>query len=61
MFKAQYLLLKSSNEFRIFTAAIFYHLFIFKRYITFAISKRNKSDDKKVTDCSNVHNPAYVF
>ena len=25
------------------------------------MATRNKSDDKKVTDYRNVHNPAYVF
>ena len=49
VFFAQYLLLKSSNKFRIFAVTIFYHLFIWKKYVTFSISNRNKSDDKKVT------------
>ena len=49
MFKAQNFLLKSSNEFRIFTIKILYHLFILKKRLTFPISNRNKSDDKKLT------------
>ena len=61
VFKAQYLLLKNSNKCRIFTVTILYHHFIWKKYLTFPISNRNKSDDKKVTDYRNVHNPAYVF
>ena len=61
MIKAQYPLLKSSNKFRIFTVTILYHLLIWKKYLTFPISDRNKSDDKKVTDYRNVYNPAYVF
>ena len=61
MFDVQYLLLKSRNKFGIFTVTVLYHLFILKKYLTFPISNRNKSDDKKVTDCRNVHNPAYVF
>ena len=59
MFKAKYLLLKSSNKCKIFTGTILYHLF--KKYLTFPVSNRKKSDDKKVTDYWNVHNPAYVF
>ena len=52
---------KNSNKFIIFTATILYHLFIFKKYLTFPKSNRNKSDDKNVTDYSNVHKPVYVF
>ena len=58
---AQYLLLKSSKKFRNFIVTILYHLFIWKKYLAFPISNRNKSDDKKVTDYRNIHNPAYVF
>ena len=52
---------KNSNKFIIFTATILYHLFILKKYLTFPKSNRNKSDDKNVTDYSNVHKPVYVF
>ena len=52
---------KNSNEFRIFTVTILYHLFILKRCQTFSIGNRNKSDDKKVTDYRDDHNLAYVF
>ena len=58
--KAQYLLSKSSNKFRIFTVAILYHLFILK-ILNFLVSNRNKSYDKKVTGYRNIHNPAFVF
>ena len=61
MFKVQYLLVKSSNKFRIFTVTLLYHYFILKRYLTFPIRNRINSHDKKVTDYWNVHNPAYVF
>ena len=61
VFKAQYLLLKSSNKFRIFTVKILHHLFILNKDLTFQISNRNKSDNKKVTDYRNVHNLADVF
>ena len=59
--KAQYLLLKSSNKLRIFSVTIFCHLFIQEKYLTFPISNKNKSDDKKVTDYRNVYNPAYFL
>ena len=29
--------------------------------LTFPVTNRNKSDDKKVTGYKNVHNHAYVF
>ena len=49
--------LKSSIKSRDFTVTI-YHLFIQKKYATFPVNIRNKSDDKKVTDYWNVDNPA---
>ena len=56
--KAQYPLLKSSNEFRIFTVTILYHLLIWKKISNcFYLSDRNKSDDKKVSDYRNVQCP----
>ena len=60
-FKLNIFCLRSSNKFRIFTVTILYHLFILKKYLTFPISNRNRSNDKKVTDYMDVHNPAYVF
>ena len=60
MIKAQYFLLKRSNKFRIFTVTVLYHLFL-KKILTFPVTNRDKSDDKKVTGHGNVCNPAYVF
>ena len=35
--------------------------FYLTKHLTFQISNRNKSNDKKVTDYRNAHNPAHTF
>ena len=44
-----------------FSQQQFYISFYIKKYLTILVSNRNKSDDKKVTESYNIHNPAYVF
>ena len=48
---------KKYQQIQNFHSNNFIQSFYLKKYLTFPINNRNKSDDKKVTEYRNVHNP----